>query len=96
MLIIYIWVNIRTSGGILLILFIYMFLYQTYGGLDIHIGATPILKVAPGILRGIADVGLGIWGYIISKNKNITHKKIIKIGLRISLIIIIFFSHIQS
>lgn len=53
---------------LLLIIGIYMFLNQAYAGLDIHTGATPVLKIAPGVVRGIADMGVGILSYQLSKN----------------------------
>lgn len=56
-----------------------MFLYKSYSGLDLHTGATPIFKIAPGVLRGIADMGTGILGYEISKGKKIKCVKLIRI-----------------
>lgn len=71
-----------------------MFLWKSYNGLDLHTGATPVLKIAPGILRGMADMGLGILGYKISENKTIPYKGILRIVIiGILWIIIFYFPH---
>ena len=68
-----------------------MFLWKSYNGLDLHMGATPVLKIASGILRGIADMGLGILGYELSENKMIQYKEVFRII--ILGIILFYFPH---
>lgn len=78
----------------LCVVLLYMFLNQSYGGLDIHTGATPIFKIVPGILRGAADMGLGMITYGVSGKltvRNIMWKRIVILGFM--LLIIFSFPH---
>lgn len=67
-----------------------MFLNQSYGGLDLHVGATPVLKMAPGILRGIADMGLGIIGYHLSDKVTAEYVTLKRMAILVSMMFIIF------
>lgn len=83
----------REIEGLFVVL-LYMFLYQSYNGLDIHTGDTPIFKIAPGVLRGAADMGLGIITYGISSKltvRNVVWKRVVLLGFM--LLIIFFFPH---
>lgn len=62
------------------------FVNQTYGNLDVHFGETPIFKIAPGVIRGMGEMGAGIIGnYLISfikieKKKAVVCKILLLLG----------------
>ena len=81
--------------GIFVIAFV-AFLYQSYGSLDVHVGATLIFKIAPGVLRGVAEIGVGILACKLDKCIVLshTHACIIKALLILGLIsIIVWYPH---
>lgn len=83
------------GGGIeipILVIGCYMFMHYSYGSLDITSGTTSIFKITPGIIRGAADMGVGI---LISQHQGKIKRIYIKrvILLIISIVCIFCFPH---
>ena len=67
--------NCKAFGwGLIAAVLIYCYLINIYGSINVSQGAVPGLNLAPGFLRGLADIGLGI--FCANFSVKINNKKI--------------------
>ena len=81
------------SWGLVIAVFLYSYLINIYGSINVSQGAVPGLNLAPGFLRGLADIGLGI--FCANYSVKINNKKIqglLKLILPLLLFVLAFYA----